>query len=80
MRLSLRARATMAAVVLFGVTLAVASVLLVSTLESHLTAASDDLARARIHDLLVQAERGDLPATLRNVDDDGVAQVVADGR
>ena len=32
MRLSLRARATVAAVVLFGVTLAVASVLLVSTL------------------------------------------------
>jgi signal transduction histidine kinase len=70
-----------AAVVLFGVTLAVASVLLVSTLERHLTAASDELARARIQDLVVQAERGELPATLRNVDDDGVAQVVAeDGR
>ncbi|MFC5176146.1 ATP-binding protein [Nocardioides taihuensis] len=76
MRLSLRARATLAAVLLFGATLAVASALLVSTLERHLTAASDELARARIHDLLVQAGSGELPATLRNVDDDGVAQVV----
>jgi signal transduction histidine kinase len=79
-RLSLRARATLLGTVVFAVLLTVGSVLLVSTLESRLTAASDQLSRSRVDDLLTLARRGALPTTLRNVDDNGLAQVVrADG-
>jgi signal transduction histidine kinase len=50
-------------------------------LESRLTDASDQLSRSRVNDLLALASTGDLPTSLRNVDGDGVAQVVAvDGR
>ncbi|KRC42391.1 hypothetical protein ASE24_21180 [Nocardioides sp. Root224] len=58
------------------VLLAVGAVLLVSTLESRLTDASDQLSRSRVVDLLDLARTGDLPSELRNVDDNGVAQVV----
>jgi len=61
----------------FAVLLTVGSVLLVSTLEGRLTEASDHLSRSRVDDLLTLARSGDLPQTLRNVDDNGVAQVVA---
>lgn len=74
----MRTRATVAATAVFALTLAGASALLVSTLESHLTSASDQLARARIHDLLDLAAQGALPAVLSNVDEEGVAQVVDD--
>ena len=79
-RLTLRARATVVATVVFVLTLACGSVLLVTTLESHLTSASDQLARARIRDLLDLAAHDALPTELRNVDDEGVAQVVDDRR
>ncbi|ABL81125.1 ATP-binding region, ATPase domain protein [Nocardioides sp. JS614] len=75
-RLSLRARATLLGTVVFAVLLAVGSVLLVSTLESRLTATSDQLSQSRVDDLLTLARRGALPTSLRNVDDNGVAQVV----
>ncbi len=75
--LSLRARATLVGTLVFAVVLTVGSVLLVSTLESRLTEASDQLSRSRVDDLLALASTGDLPSTLRNVDDNGVAQVVA---
>ncbi|MCK9824423.1 ATP-binding protein [Nocardioides cavernae] len=79
-RLSLRARATVLGTVVFAVLLTLGSVLLVSTLESRMTATSDQLSRSRVGDLLTLARRGALPATLRNVDENGVAQVVlADG-
>jgi signal transduction histidine kinase len=79
-RLSLRARATLLGTLVFAALLAVGSVLLVSTLESRLTDGSDQLSRSRVEDLLTLARTGDLPTTLRNVDDNGVAQVVtADG-
>jgi signal transduction histidine kinase len=51
-------------------------VLLVATLQSRLTEASDRLSRSRVDDLLALARTGDLPPVLRNVDDNGVAQVV----
>jgi signal transduction histidine kinase len=79
-RLSLRARATTFGTLIFAVLLTVGSVLLVSTLESRLTEASDQLSRSRVDDLLTLARSGALPRTLRNVDDNGVAQVVAADR
>jgi signal transduction histidine kinase len=80
-RLSLRTRATLLGTLAFAVLLAAGSVLLVSTLENRLTEASDQLSRSRVDDLLSLARTGDLPPTLRNVDDNGVAQVVtADGQ
>lgn len=79
-RLSLRARGTLFGTLVVAALLTVGSVLLVSTLESRLTQASDQLSRARVDDLLRLARSGDLPQTLRNVDDNGVAQVVAADR
>lgn len=78
MRLSLRARATLIGTLVFAVLLAVGSVLLVQILENRLTAASDQLSRSRVDDLLALARKGDLPRTLRNVDENGIAQVIAD--
>jgi signal transduction histidine kinase len=80
-RLTLRTRATLLATALTGLTLAAASVVLMLTLQSHLTSGADAVARARVQDLLELAAVGDLPSTLTTLDDDGVAQVVdADGR
>ena len=75
--LSLRTRATGLATVLCVVVLAAGGLLLVTTLDRHLTAGSDDLSKSRVRDLLDQAASGELPAVLRNVNDDGVAQVIA---
>jgi signal transduction histidine kinase len=80
-RLTVRTRATLLATALTGVTLLVASVVLMLTLQSHLTSGADALARSRVQDLLELAASGDLPPTLTTLDDEGVAQVVgADGR
>jgi signal transduction histidine kinase len=76
-RMGLRTRASLLGTLVFAVLLAVGSLALVSTLESRLTAASDQLSRSRVVDLLALARTGGLPAVLRNVDDNGVAQVVA---
>jgi signal transduction histidine kinase len=78
-RLSLRARATLFGTLVVAVLLAVGSMLLVSTLESRLTEAADHLSRSRVDDLLRLARSG-FPHTLRNVDDNGAAQVVAADR
>src|SRR3954470_15927405 len=79
-RLSLRARATLFGALAFAALLALGSALLVATLEGRLTDASDQLSRSRVDDLLTLASTGDLPTALRNVDGNGVAQVVdADG-
>ena len=76
-RLSLRTRATLIGTLVFAVLLALGSVLLVTTLEDRLTRATDQLSRTRVDDLLTLASSGDLPTTLRNIDDNGVAQVVS---
>jgi signal transduction histidine kinase len=75
--LSLRVRATAVATLLCAVVLAAGGVLLVTTLDRHLTEGSDDLSRSRVRDLLDQAAAGELPSVLRNVNDDAVAQVIA---
>ncbi|MEQ6901361.1 ATP-binding protein [Nocardioides sp. YIM 152588] len=77
-RLGLRARATALGTLAFAVLLTVGAVLLVTTLEDRLTDAADEVARARVAELLDLAEVGDLPATLRT-GDNGVAQVVGPG-
>ncbi len=77
-RLGLRTLATLVSVVVFGLTLTACSFLLVATLDHNLTEASDNLARARVDDLLALAEAGELPRDLRTIGDDGVAQVVAE--
>ena len=78
-RWSLRVRATLLGTFVFAVLLSAASVVLIETLESRLTEASDQLSRSRVDDLLSLARTGDLPRVLRNVDDNGVAQVVGPG-
>jgi signal transduction histidine kinase len=75
-RVGLRTRATLLGVVVSALLLSAGAVLLASTLENRLTDASDQLSRSRVEDLLELAESGDLPAELRTVNDDGVAQVV----
>jgi signal transduction histidine kinase len=74
---SLRVRATAVATLLCALVLAAGGLLLVTTLDRHLTAGSDDLSRSRVRDLLDQAASGELPTVLRNVNDDAVAQVLA---
>jgi signal transduction histidine kinase len=74
---TVRARATALATLLSAVLLAVAGVLVVQTLDRQLTSSSDDVSRLRARDLLDQASAGELSPVLRNVNDDGVAQVVA---
>ena len=75
--LSLRTRATAVATLLCAVVLTAGGILLVTTLDRHLTTNSDDLSRSRARDLLDQARAGELPPVLRNVNDDSVAQVIA---
>lgn len=76
--MTLRTRATLLAALITGVTLVAASVALVLSLEARLTAGADALARSRVDDLLELAANGDLPTRLTTLDDEGVAQVVAD--
>lgn len=73
---TLRTRATLLATAITGLTLLVGSVALVLTLESRLTTGADELARSRVRDLVELAASGDLPRTLTNLNDEGVAQVV----
>ena len=79
--LTLRTRATLLATAITGLTLLLGSVALMLTLDARLRTGADELAGSRIDDLLRLAQHGDLPATLTNLDDNGVGQVVtADGR
>ena len=80
-RTSLRTRTTILATALTAVTLIAGAAALVLVLQGRLTVNGDGLARSRVEDLLALAEQDQLPATIRNIDDDGIAQVVAaDGR
>lgn len=80
-RFSLRSRATAVATLLCGLVLIGGSSTLVTTLDRQLTSSRDDLSRSRVRDLVDQAAAGQLPAVLRNVTEDSVAQVFTeDGR
>ena len=74
-RFGLRSRATVVATVLCALVLIGGSVILVGTLDRQLTSSRDDLSRSRVRDLIDQAAAGNLPAVLRNVNEDSVAQV-----
>ena len=74
---TLRTRTTILATALTAITLVAGGVALVLALQGQLTVRDDGLSRSRVTDLLALAERGQLPATLRNIDDEGVAQVVS---
>jgi signal transduction histidine kinase len=77
---TLRTRTTILATALTAITLVAGGVALVLALQTRLTVSGDGLSRSRIDDLLALAESGQLPTTIRNIDDEGVAQVVgADG-
>jgi signal transduction histidine kinase len=75
--LTVRVRATAMATLLCAAVIAVAGVLVVHTLDRHLTDNSDEQSRSRARDLLDQARAGNPPTVLRNVNDDGVTQVIA---
>lgn len=76
---TVQARTTLLASAITGLTLVAGSVLLVVALQSQLTSTGDELAQARIRDLLATVAAGDLPQTLGNVHDDAVAQVLDEG-
>ncbi len=78
--MTLRTRTTLLATALTAITLVAGAVALVLVLQGRLTVDGDGLARSRVEDLLAQAEQDQLPTTIRNVGDEGIAQVVtADG-
>ena len=73
---SVRARTTVLASVLVGVTLVVGAIALVVTLDQSLTRNADDLAKTRAIDLASLAVTGALAQLLSNINGEGVAQVV----
>jgi len=77
---TLRTRTTVLATTLTAITLVAGAVGLVLVLQGRLTVSGDGLARSRVEDLLALAKQDQLPTTIRNIDDEGIAQVVsADG-
>jgi signal transduction histidine kinase len=75
-RWSVRARATVLASVVVGLTLALGALLLVVTLDESLTRSGDDLAKTRARDLASLAATGALPDRLSTIDGESVGQVV----
>ena len=76
-RTTLRTRTTILATALTAITLVAGAVAVVLVLQARLTVNGDGLARSRVDDLLALAEQDQLPTTIRNIDDEGIAQVVA---
>lgn len=72
---SVRARTTLLACAVVAVTLVVASVGLIATLEHSLSTNRDDLSRAQLTDLAAQAADGALPTLVTDIGDNSVAQV-----
>ncbi|MBA2560017.1 MAG: HAMP domain-containing histidine kinase, partial [Propionibacteriales bacterium] len=75
---SVRARTTLAASLVVGVTLVVGAIGLLLTLEHSLTSNRDELSQARAADLAQQAADGTLPRRLVDLGDNSVGQVVDD--
>jgi len=74
---SVRARTTVLAALVVGVTLAGGAFGLLATLEHSLVSTRDALSRARADDLAADAARGTLPRRLSDIGEDFVGQVVA---
>jgi len=76
--MSVRLRITLVAALLAGLAIAIAAVVLVTTLRSTLIEAADTSSRTRADELVVTAARGLLTETIANIAEEGVAQVVTD--
>jgi len=76
---TLRSRTTALVVLVTGLTLAAGGWALVLTLQARITATNDRVDQARLRELVAAARAGDLTATITDVGDEGVAQVVAPG-
>lgn len=76
--MSVRLRITLVAAVLAALAIAIAAVVLVTTLRSSLIEAADDSSTTRAKELTVAAQKGLLTDVIANIAEEGVAQVVAD--
>ena len=76
MATTLRARTTALVVLVTGLTLAVGGWALVLALQSRITASNDRVDQARLRELVTASRSGDLPTTITDVGDEGIAQVV----
>lgn len=76
---SVRARTTLAATAVVALTLAVASWVLLVTLEQGLVRSQDDAARGRARDLAALVADDGLPRSVSGIGDDSVVQVVDAG-
>jgi signal transduction histidine kinase len=75
---SVRLRITVVAALLTAMAIAIASVVLVTTLRSSLIDAADTSSRSRANELVNSAMKGLLSDPIANIAEEGVAQVVAD--
>jgi len=73
---TLRSRTTALVVLVTGLTLAAGGWALVLTLQARITATNDRVDQARLRELVAAAQAGHLTATITDVGDEGVAQVV----
>ncbi|MET1060662.1 MAG: ATP-binding protein [Nocardioides sp.] len=73
---TLRARTTALVVLVTGLTLAAGGWALVLTLQARITASNDRVDRAQLRELVASAQDGRLAATITDVGEEGVAQVV----
>jgi signal transduction histidine kinase len=75
---SVRLRITVLAALLTAMAIAIAAVVLVTTLRDSLIDTADASSRSRANELVLSATRGLLSETIANIAEDGVAQVVSD--
>src|SRR3954447_3653802 len=73
---SVRARITLTATLVVGVTLVVAAWALMAAVRHNLVASQDELSKARAIELAQAAQNGHLPHVVTDVGDNGLAQVV----
>ena len=76
--MSVRLRITVLAALLTTVAIAIGATVLVTNLRSSLIEAADVSSRTRANELARAAVKGQLPETIANIAEEGVAQVVAD--
>jgi signal transduction histidine kinase len=77
-RRSLRARLTLAATLIFGVSVTALSVLILLGVERSLQSSVDDLARQRAHDVAVLAAAGKISGSIPNTGEDVSAVQILD--
>jgi hypothetical protein len=75
---SVRLRITVLAALLTTVAIAIGGTVLVTSLRSSLIEAADVSSRTRANELASAAAKGQLPESIANIAEEGVAQVVTD--